>query len=177
MTPNQRELASLIICDHIVASPWFRQSTSIGCYLPAHDEVATWSLIERALERKKRVFVPAIAKNGKMKFVSFDDQSSLRRNTFGLFEPAAGSPLAAKNLDVVVTPVVAFDEKGNRIGMGGGYFDRAFAFLRHRKHFVRPKLLGAAFDCQKVTQIAANPWDIPLLAVFTESGRTIDTAP
>jgi 5-formyltetrahydrofolate cyclo-ligase len=53
--------------------------------------------------------------------------------------------------------------------MGGGYFDRYFSFLRHRQHWLHPKLIGVAFDCQKVEEIPANPWDIPLYSVITES--------
>ena len=72
-------------------------------------------------------------------------------------------------LDVVVTPLVAFDNQRNRIGMGGGYFDRTFTYLRNRQYWLRPKLIGVAFECQRVATIAPNPWDIPIFRVFTES--------
>jgi 5-formyltetrahydrofolate cyclo-ligase len=69
----------------------------------------------------------------------------------------------------VLTPLVAFDEQHNRIGMGGGYYDRSFAFLKNRKQLIQPKLIGLAFDCQRVEKITANPWDIRLYSVITET--------
>ena len=94
--------------------------------------------------------------------------TDLARNDFGLWEPVSGALINAKELDVVVTPLVAFDVRRNRIGMGGGYFDRAFAFLADRSHWLRPKLIGVAFECQRVQEITRNPWDIPVFCILTE---------
>ena len=70
-------------------------------------------------------------------------------------------------LDVVITPLVAFDEYGHRIGMGGGYFDRTFSFLGNRQSWFHPKLVGLAFACQKVEKIQPNPWDIRLFCTIS----------
>jgi len=93
----------------------------------------------------------------------------LLKNRFGIWEPAIGTIISPKAIDVVITPLAAFDEQRNRVGMGGGYFDRCFAFLAHRRQWLRPKLIGVAFNCQKVEKIVPNPWDIRLYRVFTES--------
>ena len=103
-----------------------------------------------------------------MQFREIRPDSQLARNSFGLWEPVSGEIISPKELDVVVTPLVAFDSQYNRIGMGGGYFDRAFAFLRHRSSWLHPKLLGVAFSCQKFEEIAPNPYDVPLFRVITE---------
>jgi 5-formyltetrahydrofolate cyclo-ligase len=95
-------------------------------------------------------------------------ETTLRKNTYGIWEPVHGDFIDVRLLDIVVTPLVAFDEHGNRIGMGGGYFDRCFSFLRHRTRWLQPKLIGLAFDCQKVEEITPNPWDIPLYRVYSE---------
>ena len=104
-----------------------------------------------------------------MNFIEVRPDSDLKINRYGLWEPAFGAKILVNALDTVVTPVVAFDEAAHRIGMGGGYFDRAFVFLRHRQHWLQPKLVGLAFNCQKVEKIKANPWDIRLYRVITEA--------
>jgi 5-formyltetrahydrofolate cyclo-ligase len=83
--------------------------------------------------------------------------------------PISGEEIAARKLDLVLTPLVAFDKNCQRIGMGGGYYDRTFSFLRARQQLLKPKLVGLAFACQQVPEIPANPWDIRLYSVITES--------
>ncbi len=73
------------------------------------------------------------------------------------------------HLDIVITPLVAFDSSGNRIGIGGGYFDRCFSFLKGRKIWLHPKLNGLAFDCQRFDSNAPNPWDIGIYRVIMET--------
>ena len=75
-----------------------------------------------------------------------------------------------RRLDLVLMPLVGFDSTGSRLGMGGGFYDRSFAFLRRRQKWRKPNLIGAAFDCQKVEQIDGQSWDVPLSGVMTESG-------
>ncbi len=117
---------------------------------------------------KKRIFAPVIEKTLKMRFREINAATTLRKNNFGLIEPKNGSFAHPRALDVVIAPVVAFDSRNNRVGMGGGYFDRTFSFLRHRKTYFRPKLIGVAFDCQKTDEIPPNPWDIRLFSVVTQ---------
>ena len=164
----QRANASEIICKRVIASREFFSSACIGCYLPMHDEVDTREIIERAWRAKKRIFAPVIDLRGNMIFRRLLPDTEICRNKFGIWEPLSGEVIDTKSLDAVVTPLVAFDERRHRIGMGGGYFDRCFHFLRLRKKWLRPKLIGVAFDCQKVGVIAPNPWDIRLCRVFTE---------
>ncbi len=118
---------------------------------------------------RKRVFAPVIANHGGMDFVTLTPDTRLERNQYGLWEPQFGTQIAPQEVDLVITPVVAFDDYRHRIGMGSGYFDRCFAFLRTNKHWLRPKLIGLAFDCQRVEKIKPNPWDIRLYQVVTES--------
>ena len=72
-------------------------------------------------------------------------------------------------LDLILLPLVGFDLKGNRLGMGGGYYDRTLSYLRHRRFWIKPRLVGVAHECQKVDSLIARPWDIPLDAVVTET--------
>ena len=168
MTAAQRAAASRIISDRFLNSRYFLSSQSVGCYLASPFEVDTAAIIERAWRAKKRIFVPVVHSNGLMSFCNLRRDTNLVRNRFGLWEPENTAPMPAKLLDVVVTPTVAIDRQGNRIGMGGGYYDRAFEFLRNRTNWYRPKLVGLAFECQKIEKITPNPWDIPLSCVLTE---------
>ncbi len=168
LSDTERARASREICDRVLRSHWFAASKTIACYLPSHDEVDSTAIIERAWHANKRILVPVVAAHGAMILRQVTPDTELRRNIFGLWEPACGSDVAANRCDAVITPVVAFDASGHRIGMGGGYFDRCFAFLRHRRRWLRPKLIGLAFSCQQVDRIAPNPWDIALYQVITE---------
>jgi 5-formyltetrahydrofolate cyclo-ligase len=170
MSASERRHASRRICDQFLNSRYFFVSDTIGCYLSMWDEVDTSAIIERAWSAKKRVFLPVTSAHGKMTFHETLPETELALNNFGLWQPVSGKPIDANELDVVVTPLVAFDSRGNRIGMGGGYFDRAFAFLGGRHHWLKPKLVGVAFECQRTEKIAPNPWDIRVFRIFTEAG-------
>ena len=169
LTDAARHKAEAHICDAITRAGYFRRSRNVGCYLPSDREVDTWLIIARAFSMGKQVYAPVLRKNGSMGFRELNANSSLLPNQFGLLEPQEGVFIDRHRLDIVITPLVAFDASGNRIGMGGGYFDRCFAFLKTRKIWLRPKLIGVAFGCQRVKEITPNPWDIGLFRVVTEA--------
>jgi len=169
LSADDREKASNKIADTVIRSSWFRRSKFIACYLSTQEEVDTWLLIDRAWRMKKRIFAPIIKKNLTMEFCELTAESKLVFNQYGLAEPQDGEIIAPRALDLVITPVVAFDADGNRIGMGGGYFDRTFSFLANRQYLFHPKLIGLAFSCQRVEKIAPNPWDIRVFRVIDES--------
>ena len=169
MDPDDRAEASEIICKRVIHSGIFFSSHAIGCYLPLDDEVDTRTIIERGWCANKRIFVPVLRKGGKMSFREMQADTHLRRNVYGVWEPVSGDTISPHKLDIAIAPTVAYDDHNNRIGMGGGYFDRCFSYLRHRQHWLRPKLIGVAFQCQKVEKISPNTWDIRLYRVFTDA--------
>lgn len=166
---SDRAKFSSRICRHFLNTALFFRSKSIACYLATSDEVDTSMIIERAWSAKKRVFVPLIENRIHMRFLEITRNTRLERNQFGIWEPHSGKEISPEKLDVVVTPMVVFDQSRNRIGAGGGYYDRCFSFLKQNKKWQRPKLAGVAFDCQEVEKISPNPWDIRLYRVFTET--------
>ena len=168
LTPDYRATASRTISDRILRMHEFKACESLACYLPMPDEVDATAVIDRAWRMHKHVYAPVIDRDGTMVFSELTPETRLRRNWYGLWEPESGSQIQPQKLDLVVTPVVAFDENRHRIGMGSAYFDRCFAFLKHKTFWLRPKLVGVAFDCQQVEKIKPNPWDIPLYKVITE---------
>ncbi len=168
MDPDERANASEEICKRVIHSGIFFSSHSIGCYLPTSDEVDTRSIIERGWRANKRIFVPVLRKGRQMSFRELTPDTLLQRNAYGVWEPLTGDVISPKKLDIAIAPTVAFDDNNNRIGMGGGYFDRCFSYLRYRKNWLRPKLIGVAFQCQKVEKISPNAWDIRLYRVFSD---------
>ena len=169
LSADARDAASLMIAQRVIHSREFTAAKTIACYLPMRDEVDPSRIIDRAWRANKRVFSPVVDRHGNMVFRQLQPDTTLERNHYGLWEPTSGTSIAIRTLDVVITPLVAFDHELNRIGMGGGYFDRCFAFLRHRQFWLKPKLVGLAFDCQKVDKIVPNPWDIRLYGIFSEA--------
>jgi 5-formyltetrahydrofolate cyclo-ligase len=147
----------------------FMSAQTIAAYLSMADEVQTFPIILRAWRAGKRIAVPVTNRNGSIEFCEITSETPLVRNNFGILEPIGGTTIDAKALNLVVTPVVAFDDHKHRIGMGGGYYDRTFHFLRNRRKWLSPKLVGVAFECQRVNSIIPNSWDIPLYKVVTEA--------
>jgi 5-formyltetrahydrofolate cyclo-ligase len=91
-------------------------------------------------------------------------------NRFGIAEPDVNWRHAkpAWALDLILMPLVAFDIQGNRLGMGGGFYDRSLAYLNRRKVWRKPYLMGTAFELQKFTQLPHASWDIPMNGIMTE---------
>jgi 5-formyltetrahydrofolate cyclo-ligase len=104
-----------------------------------------------------------------MTFAELEPGATLSANFFGIMEPQLGGRIDPRDLDLVLTPLVAFDDRGVRLGVGRGYYDRAFKFLRHRSHWRRPKLLGVAYELQRVGPLTPSSWDVPLWGVVTET--------
>lgn len=153
----------------------FHQARHIAAYLASgsEGEVDVSYLIEVALRAGKAVYVPVMRPDLHLDFARFTHETRLRANFFGLDEPvfAERQLIAPMQLDLVLTPLVGFDAQGNRLGMGGGYYDRTFAPLLQRPHYRRPRLLGVAFECQRVdTPLPMERWDVPLWRVVTEAG-------
>lgn len=169
LSDKQRKTASTKICERVTHSHEFMASKMVGCYLPTSDEVDPTNIIERAWCANKRVFVPVTDTHGAMNFFEIMPNTVVTRNHYGIWEPDSGTFVSAKQLDIVITPVAAFDAANNRIGMGGGYFDRCFRFLRNRCKWLRPKLIGVAFECQRVEKLVPDAWDVALYKTVTDA--------
>lgn len=93
----------------------------------------------------------------------------MRRNRFGIPEPL-GKAVAPQRLDAVCVPLVGFDGRGRRLGMGGGFYDRTFAVNARKKrgNARGPRLIGLAHACQQVGRLPHEDWDVRLTGVVTE---------
>lgn len=169
----EQDIAGACTVTRILRDPLFLRSKRIALYLPNDGELDLTDLLEPAWQMNKHCFLPVLASHGKrLSFAPLTADSHLRPNRFGIPEPVVGrrercQPL---QLDLVLAPLVAFDTNGNRLGMGGGYYDRSFGFLCRRQHWRRPQLIGVAHDFQRVDNLPAQRWDVPLQGVFTNTG-------
>jgi len=162
-----RNAADAAILETIKALPIFRSARRIGLFFAFDGEPDLSPLIR--FDQRKEFFAPVIA-HPDIHFAEIGPRTTLEPNMYGIAEPVPPELIDPRALDLVLTPLVAFDASGNRLGVGAGYYDRCFAFLRHRKNWFRPKLLGTAYALQRVGPIDSNPWDVPLWGVVTEQG-------
>lgn len=150
----------------------FRHSRRIAFYIASRGEIDPSPLLAMALEAGKRPYLPILKRRPAtgLWFAPYQDGDRLITNRFGIPEPKLRHreivmPWA---LDMVFVPLVAFDATGNRLGMGGGYYDRTFACRLQRTHWRGPWLIGLAHEFQRVSSLPKQVWDIPLDAVITE---------
>ncbi|MET0119776.1 MAG: 5-formyltetrahydrofolate cyclo-ligase [Candidatus Thiodiazotropha sp. 6PLUC9] len=152
----------------------FRQSKRIAFYHAVSGEIDPYPLLTEALRSAKTPYLPILRNipDIGLLFAPYSYNSKLKANKFGIPEPIFKYQqlISPWSLDMVFVPLIAFDLEGNRIGMGGGYYDRTFAFKRFRTHLRGPKMVGLAHDFQLQPLLDSNPWDIPLDQVITESG-------
>jgi 5-formyltetrahydrofolate cyclo-ligase len=169
ITGKARRDAAIRVARRIDAARWLRPGRRIGLYLAMPDELDTGPLLALARKRGCHVAVPRItsARHNRMRFE--DLAGTVQRGAFGISEPVAGNPRQARALDVVFLPLVGFDRRGNRIGMGRGFYDRYFAHRARMRRWRRPLLVGIAYDEQCVPALRPAAHDVPLDALVTQS--------
>jgi len=148
--------------------PYAPVSGPVAGYWAMDGEIAlhAWQM---RLPRECTYCLPVLHEDGRLRFAPWRAGAALSTNRFGIPEPdvPASSLLAAEAMALVVAPLVAFDAREHRLGMGGGWYDRTFAFRRERA--APPHLVGAAFAAQQVESVFPESWDMPLDALCTES--------
>lgn len=168
---QQRQAAAVVLTEIISKLPSFQQAKHIGLYFPYNNEVDTTLLWQACCEQNKLCYFPVLieASDNHLIFLPYQQGDQIRQNHYGIPEPIVSHEHAInlRQLDIVFTPLVAFDKVGNRLGMGVGYYDRTFADL-HKVSVVKPLLFGLAYELQKVDHIPAAEWDVPLSAIVTE---------
>lgn len=153
----------------MLAYPPVVKASTVAVFLSFDGELDTRPLIHALWQAGKSVYLPVLHpfSKGSLLFLSYDRDSHLVMNRLKIFEPKLDvrNVLPLDGLDVLITPLVAFDEQGQRLGMGGGFYDRTLQ--NWRQHGLWP--VGLAHDCQRVPTLPAEEWDIPLPAVVTPS--------
>lgn len=151
----------------------FKPGARVAVYLPFDRETNTAALLVAARRRRVRIYVPVVESRRYARIRFYPLAGKTRRGVFGISVPHAAArrrTVAPRWLDLIVVPLVGIDDRGRRLGMGGGFYDRALAFRRNRRHWRGPRLVGLAFECQRVSDVFAQAHDVSLDAVATERG-------
>ncbi|NBF07698.1 5-formyltetrahydrofolate cyclo-ligase [Pseudomonas sp. Fl4BN1] len=174
LTSAQQRQAARGLYRQLAQNPAFRRAKHLSLYLPTDGEIDPRLLLRAAQRRGKTTYLPVLSAwpRTKMVFQRIRPGEKLRPNRFRILEPRVNAARQRKvwALDLVLLPLVGFDEQGGRLGMGGGFYDRSLAYLARRKSWRKPKLLGLAHECQKVERLDQASWDVPLHGTVTDQG-------
>ena len=170
LTPAQQRNAADNLAQQLCQQDFFLYAQRIGVYLANDGEIDPTPIIHAAFKLHKACFLPVIdplSKNS-LHFAQYHQGDVLHKNRFGIPEPdlAAAHIVPVWSLDLVLVPLVGFDRDGNRIGMGGGFYDRTLASRPEQPH--GPTLVGLAHQCQELESINYQSWDIPLDKIATD---------
>jgi len=169
-TDKITELSSKI-ARTVAKSETFKNANTVAYYHAVKGE-ANPSLLKST---NKRFFLPVLSKQRDegLVFIEIDENTQFENNMFDIPEPYYDESkiVKANSLDLVIMPLLAFDKRGNRLGMGGGFYDRSFAFKK--EYTGNPILMGYAYSFQEVALLNAEPWDIPLDMIATEESLII----
>jgi len=190
ISQNKQQLASLHLCSNISTHKAFLNAKNIAFYFASDGEINLKNLIFLAESKHKSCFLPCIEKpyntktksseNHTMIFRYFKNSRKsnnrkkiLTKNLFGIDQPnKRQAKKSANRLDLIFLPLVAFDNNGNRLGMGGGFYDQCFSFknkgVNKSRNISKPLLIGCAHSAQEVDSLKPEEWDIPLDGILTE---------
>ena len=158
----------------LAQNPLFRRARHVSMYLPMDGEIDPRLLLREAQKRGKKTYLPVLSAwpRTKMVFQRVRTGEKFRPNRFRIPEPLINARRQRKiwALDLILMPLVGFDDQGGRLGMGGGFYDRSLAYQGRRKSWQKPVLLGMAHECQKVEKLDVASWDVPLQGTVSDRG-------
>ena len=159
MTLTQIEAASAVLAEHFYQTAEYRQAHTVYGYLPYNQEVRTVPILERALADGKRVAVPKVI-GDQMYFIYMTDLSLVEKGYAGIPEPIADGPIADDPTALVLMPGLAFTKGGDRMGYGGGFYDKFLA--AEPEH----PTVALCYDFQIVETLPTEAYDIPVDVVL-----------
>jgi 5-formyltetrahydrofolate cyclo-ligase len=164
-----RIAATMSLVEHLEAIPEFLTDTNVAGYWAIGGELPLAAIIGSLRARGQVYHLPVIDEHKRLKFAAWWPGMDIATNRLGIPEPAdTDASLAPDALDVVLVPLLGFDRRGHRLGFGGGYYDRSFAFLRDVERPAKPLLVGIGYALQEVERVPHEDWDVPLDYVATE---------
>ncbi|WP_295726675.1 5-formyltetrahydrofolate cyclo-ligase [uncultured Bartonella sp.] len=166
MRQEQRAVISQKLVDELQKLLAILKGKTVAGFWPIKSEIDPRPMMSALKKHGFKLALPAIIDKTTMVFRIFEDEGKLVDMGFGTVGPSEEAEIVEP--ETLLVPLSAFDSKGNRIGYGAGYYDRAIASMRENGH--NPLLIGLAFDCQEVPSIPGEPYDQKLAMILTESG-------
>jgi 5-formyltetrahydrofolate cyclo-ligase len=166
---HQLRAAANALCGNLRSTPEYQGATHCAAYLAVNGEMETDPILQQGVKDGKQLYLPVLV-HQRLKFAPYRRGDTTLPNRFHIPEPNVPAELwvEPEDLDLALVPLVAFDKEGNRLGMGGGYYDRSFAFLRQPRHHDRPRLIGVGHHFQQTDTLIAEAWDVPMDCVVTD---------
>jgi len=167
MPSEQIHKKSVQACENLCLCPEITRASVVMLFLSLPREIDTAHAVLKAFQQNKTVVVPSIVWSGRrlVPVTMTDFNCPMTQDRHGLRHPADGQPIPLSDIDLVVVPGLGFDHLGNRIGRGGGFYDR---FLSHNGF--RGTACGLAFEEQIVERVPVHDHDVPLDLLVTDTG-------
>ncbi|PCI18578.1 MAG: 5-formyltetrahydrofolate cyclo-ligase [Piscirickettsiaceae bacterium] len=163
-----RQRLDSLINQNIIRSGVLLRRPNIASYMAHNGEPCVNAFINTCSRQGVRHYLPVLTKNQSLYFSRYTWGDGIRYNQFNIEEPISKNTISCRFLSAILLPLLGFDQQGNRLGMGGGYYDRTLSFSAIPSCKKSPLLIGIAYNMQEVSSITTQPWDIPLDAVITE---------
>lgn len=168
LSTEQQQAAARQLVKQVSSLAQLNTSQHIALYLTNDGELDTSLLIQTLWQLNKNVYIPVLHPftAGYLLFIRYDKTTPLTINKFGIKQPLleCQNIIPVTELEIIFTPLVAFDQQGNRLGMGGGFYDRTLSQLPDT---YRSRFIGLAHSCQQVPILPVASWDIPLQTIIT----------
>ena len=165
LDPLQQDTAAIAVAKSATELPNWQQARRIALYLATDGELDTQPLASLARNTGKQLFLPVIDSEDSLHFAAWQTDRPLINNRYHIAEPDTHAPRCSiAELDIIFLPLVAWDRSGGRLGMGGGFYDRALSGVSG------PLLVGLAHTLQRVEQVPRENWDIKMDYMATDAG-------
>ncbi|MAY72179.1 MAG: 5-formyltetrahydrofolate cyclo-ligase [Halomonas sp.] len=178
LSPRQQRAASQSLLARLRRLPELLSARRVALYLPNDGEIDPRPLLDWLRQRRAQAYLPVLRplSDNRLWFVRYDEHTPMVANRFGISEPCSrhgahpSRRLPPWALDAILLPLVGFDDAGQRLGMGGGFYDRTLAFAHpdSGQGGPRPRLIGLAHDVQRVERLPVASWDVPLNAIVSD---------
>lgn len=169
ISPELHAHYSSQLIDQFARSERIQKAECVALYFSVDGEIDTAGVIDWCLKRGKKVALPVLHpfSKGNLLFMNYDTNTIMVKNKYNIPEPELNVQyvIPLNRIDILFTPMVAFDHEGNRLGMGGGYYDRTLQTY-HQDH-TGPYPIGLALDIQEVDALPTEIWDVPLPEIIT----------
>lgn len=172
VTPSQNLILGAELNQQLIKHKLLEPHQHITCFLSFDGEVSTEQVIQYILDSNKNCYLPKLqlkteSTPNRLQFLRYKLSSKMAKNHYGIPEVDSDDSIEIEKLDLVLFPLVAFDLNGNRLGMGGGFYDATFTTVKNLKN--RPRFIGLAHDFQQVHTVPREKWDLPLDGICTPS--------